>query len=56
MRLEAVSAENSWSDQMLTTGCFKRGKPIVDPVSREVMGYEMEMVAHPSDSRPMKCK
>ncbi|MFO1375631.1 MAG: hypothetical protein U1F14_01315 [Steroidobacteraceae bacterium] len=26
------------------TGCFRRGTPILDPVSRQVMGYEMEEV------------
>jgi hypothetical protein len=26
------------------TGCFRRGKPILDPLSRQVMGYEMEEV------------
>ena len=26
------------------TGVFRRGKPILDPVSRQVMGYEMEEV------------
>lgn len=26
------------------TGMFRRGKPILDPVSRQVMGYEMEEV------------
>jgi len=25
--------------------CFRRGKPIRDPVSREVVGYELERVA-----------
>jgi hypothetical protein len=27
--------------------CFRRGKPIRDPVSREVVGYELERVALP---------
>lgn len=26
------------------TGCYRRGAPILDPVSRQVMGYEMEEV------------
>jgi hypothetical protein len=32
-------------EQAITTGCFRRGKPIIDPVTREVMGYEMEMIS-----------
>jgi hypothetical protein len=28
----------------LTTGCFRRGKAIRDPRTREVIGYEMEEV------------
>jgi hypothetical protein len=27
------------------TDRFRRGKPIIDPVSREVVGYELERVA-----------
>lgn len=33
-----------FAEQVLNTGCFRRGKAIVDPVTREVMGYEMEMI------------
>jgi hypothetical protein len=29
------------------TDRFRRGKPIVDPVSREVVGYELERLALP---------
>jgi hypothetical protein len=48
IRLEKVTTPaTGWSEQMLSTGCFKRGKPIVDPMTREVMGYEMEMVPNP---------
>lgn len=39
--------EMPFKEQVMTTGCFRRGKPIVDPVSREVIGYEMEMIAGP---------
>jgi hypothetical protein len=34
-----------FDEQIMTTGCFRRGKPIIDPVTREVMGYEMEMMS-----------
>lgn len=29
----------------MSAGCFREGAPILDPVSREVMGYELEQVA-----------
>ena len=50
--LETITASSSFLDQVLTTGCFRRGKPIVDPVTRQVMGYEMEMVATPGALKP----
>ncbi len=50
MTLETVTAENAFMDQIMTTGCFRRGTAIVDPVSRQVMGYEMEIIAHPLES------
>jgi len=28
----------------MSTGCFRRGKPIVDPLTHEHLGYEMEMI------------
>jgi hypothetical protein len=44
--IEPVTKDSAFVEQMLTTGCFRRGKAIVDPVTREIMGYEMEMVAN----------
>lgn len=46
MRLETVYDDAG--DEMLNTGCFRRGKPIIDPMTRQVMGYELEMVACPA--------
>lgn len=40
-----VDARQLMADRRLAKGCVKRGTPIVDPVSREVVGYEMEEVA-----------
>jgi len=42
--LEAVESEKDFDETARNTGCFRRGKPIVDPETREVMGYEMEEV------------
>lgn len=47
MRLQDVSPDSVMGRQAMSTGCFRRSKPIFDPVTREVMGYEMEMVAQP---------
>ena len=47
MRLQDVSPDSVIGRHAMSTGCFLRSKPIVDPVTREVMGYEMEMVAQP---------
>ncbi len=45
MSLQPLTPEMPFAEQVMTTGCFRRGKPIIDPVSREVMGYEMEMLS-----------
>lgn len=47
MRLQDVSPDSVMGRHAMSTGCFRRSKPILDPVTREVMGYEMEMVAQP---------
>jgi hypothetical protein len=47
MRLQDVSPDSVMARHAMSTGCFRRSRPILDPVSREIMGYEMEMIAHP---------
>lgn len=47
MALETVPADSAFARDMMATGCFRNGKPIIDPVSREIMGYELEMVKSP---------
>jgi len=42
--LEAVESQEKFDRTAQTTGCFRRGKPIRDPQTREVIGYEMEEV------------
>jgi hypothetical protein len=42
-----LTREMPFKEQVMTTGCFRRGKPIVDPTTREVIGYEMEMITGP---------
>ena len=42
--LEPARHAAAWAGKAsATTSSIRRGKPILDPVSREVMGYEMEM-------------
>ena len=42
--LEPVASEEEFERTARTTGCFRRGKPIHDPFTHEVIGYEMEQV------------
>jgi len=44
MRLEAIANAEEFDATARTTGCFRRGKPIHDPSTREIIGYEMEEV------------
>jgi hypothetical protein len=43
--LESIESEEEFERTARTTGCFQRGKAIRDPVSREIIGYEMERVS-----------
>ena len=43
--LEAIESEEEFDRVVRTTGCFRRGEPILDPTSGQVIGYEMEEVA-----------
>lgn len=42
--LEPVESEEEFERSARSTGCFRRGKPIHDPLTHEVIGYEMEQV------------
>ena len=37
----------SFGDFAIQTGAFRRGSPILDPLTMETIGYEMEQIAHP---------
>lgn len=43
--MKQMSAQEGMAQRAANTDRFRRGKPIVDPVSREVVGYELERVA-----------
>lgn len=42
--LEDVASQEEFEQTARRTGCFRRGKAIVDPATQEVIGYEMEEV------------
>lgn len=46
MSMQPVDPDATLGHQALATGAFRKGNPIVDPVSRRIIGYEMEQT-HP---------
>lgn len=44
MSLQSVNPDTPFGRRAMRTGCFRRGKAIIDPVSRQMIGYEMEPV------------
>jgi hypothetical protein len=42
MVMQPVDPDTTLGQEALTTGAFRKGNPIVDPVSRRILGYEME--------------
>jgi hypothetical protein len=42
--LEDIESEEEFDEVASSSGCFRRGTPIIDPETREVIGYEMEEV------------
>jgi hypothetical protein len=51
LSLHAVNAQSTFEHQAIQTGSFRRGNPIVDPVTQETIGYEMERL--PSAIAPL---
>ncbi len=43
--LEQVDARLALARRAASTGCFRKGRPIIDPMTRQVMGYEMEEIS-----------
>lgn len=44
IRLQRPESQEALERTAETTGVFKRGAPIVDPASGDVIGYEMEEI------------
>jgi hypothetical protein len=47
MSVRTVSPDSTLGQFALSTGCFRSGAAIVDPVTREHLGYEMERLESP---------
>jgi hypothetical protein len=45
LEVRSLPARDVLADRRMARGCVRRGAPILDPTSREVVGYEMEPVA-----------
>lgn len=43
--MKQVSAHEGLAQREASQNRFRRGKPILDPVSRQVVGYELERIA-----------
>jgi len=49
--LQTTDLESAFGQYAIQTGAFRKGNPIIDPVTRETLGYEMEQMAHPLVAR-----
>ena len=45
--LQPAHMDSSFGQFAIQTGAFRRGSPIVDPVTMETIGYEMERISGP---------
>lgn len=45
--LQTANPESTPGQYAIQTGSFRRGNPIIDPVTRETLGYEMERLSSP---------
>lgn len=44
---QPVNLETGFAHQAIQTGAFRRGAPIIDPVTQRTVGYEMETLLAP---------
>lgn len=44
---QPVNLEAGFAHQAIQTGSFRRGNPIIDPVTQQTVGYEMEQLPTP---------
>lgn len=48
--LQPLDPDGTLGQHALSTGAFRKGQPIVDPVSRRILGYEMEPLGNALDA------
>ncbi len=41
---QVASSKGTFAECAIQTGAFRRGKPIIDPITRETVGYELEQL------------
>lgn len=44
---QTVNLDAGFAHQAIQTGAFRRGNPIIDPVTQQTVGYEMESLTTP---------
>jgi hypothetical protein len=44
---QLVNLDSTLAHQAIQTGSFRRGQPIIDPVTRRTIGFEMEPLPSP---------
>jgi hypothetical protein len=42
---QTTDVERTFADQTIQTGAFRRGAAIVDPVTHETLGYQLERLS-----------
>ena len=47
LSLQTADLESTFGQYALQTGSFRRGNPIIDPITQETVGYEMERIPNP---------
>ena len=45
--LQSTAVDRAFGHFAVQTGAFRRGSPIIDPVTMETVGYEMERIMGP---------
>ncbi len=46
---QCADLQTTFGQQAIQTGAFRRGNPIIDPVTRKMVGYEMQQVERTSE-------
>lgn len=45
--LQSTQLDSAFGQFAIQTGAFRRAQPIIDPLTRETLGYEMEQISRP---------